>query len=64
MSDFQQMVVISKYQFKNYLRAKRLLILLLITALVTTAIIIINIHFRYIQRHMLLPNIALLLTPL
>ncbi len=34
MNDFAQMLVISKYQFKNYLRSKRLLTLFLITIII------------------------------
>ncbi len=45
MNDLGQMVVISKYQFRNYIRAKRLYILLIITAIVISLIISINIYF-------------------
>ena len=45
MSDLKQMWIMTKYQFKNYMRAKRLYILLLITALVITLIVSVNVYF-------------------
>ena len=45
MNDLAQMLVISKYQFRNYLRAKRLLILFLITiAIAAIYLIVISIY--------------------
>ncbi len=45
MNDFSQMLVMAKYQFKNYLRAKRLYILLLITALVIALIVFVHAYY-------------------
>ena len=47
MNDFLQMLIISKYQFKNYIRSKRLLTLILITLAIVIAYIVV-IHF-YIE---------------
>lgn len=45
MNDFVQMLVISKYQFKNYIRSKRLLTLILITlAIVIAYIVVVHIY--------------------
>ncbi len=45
MSDVLQMLVMAKYQFKSYMRAKRLYIILLITALVIALIVGVNSYF-------------------
>ena len=45
MSDVKQMWIMMKYQFKNYMRAKRLYILLLITTLVIALIVSVNVYF-------------------
>lgn len=41
MNDLAQMVIISRYQFRNYLRAKRLLILFLITIIIAAIYLIV-----------------------
>ncbi len=45
MNDFEQMLIYSRYQFRNYVRAKRLWILLLITGLVIALIVGVNAYF-------------------
>ena len=45
MNDFNQMFIMAKYQFRNYIRAKRLYILLIITSIVITLIIAVNAYF-------------------
>ncbi len=45
MNDFAQLLTLSRFQFRNYVRAKRLWILLIITALVVTLIVAVNSYF-------------------
>ena len=45
MSDLRQMIIMSRYQFKNYIRSRRIYIILLITVIVIALIVSINAYF-------------------